>query len=263
MDGTSRKKILVMALYAGEIMLKSGAETYRVEDTIVRLCKSRGFYYVDSYVTPTGIFISVDSKGEKEGEIISYIKRIRSRDINLNKVAEVNDFSRKFVVSDMSLEEAMSHLKQIDDLKPYPHYIHAFFSGLASSFFALLFGANSLEFIGAFITSTLVTYTLKYLSKIGFPPFLTNISGGCVASIVAIIFSYLHPDIHVNMVITGAIMVMVPGVAMTNALRDSIAGDLVSGLTRAAEALLIAISIAFGVGFVLKLWTFLTGGSLA
>ena len=50
-------------------MLKNGAETYRVEDTIIRLCKSKNLPYVEAYVTPTGIFMSVDSKGESQEEI--------------------------------------------------------------------------------------------------------------------------------------------------------------------------------------------------
>lgn len=258
----NRKKLLVLALYAGEIMLKNGAETYRVEDTIIRLCKSKGFSYVDVYVTPTGIFISIDNKGESQEEILSYIKRIKSRSINLNKVAEVNNFSRKFVDQEISIDDGIKLLKEIDQLLPYPHYIHAIFGGLASAFFALLFGANIFEFLSAFVTSILVTYNLKYLLSIDFPPFLTNASGGGVAAIMAIVFSFLHPSIHIDKIIIGAIMVMVPGVAMTNAVRDSIAGDLVSGLARAAEALIIATSIAFGVGFILKLWILFAGGTL-
>ena len=66
--------------------------------------------------------------------------------------------------------------------------------------------------------------------------------------------------LDVDKVITGAIMPLVPGVAITNALRDSITGDLVSGLSRAAEAIIIATSIAFGVGFILKIWFVLLGG---
>ncbi|MCC5911523.1 MAG: threonine/serine exporter family protein [Clostridiaceae bacterium] len=258
----NKKKILILALYAGEIILKNGGETYRVEDTIIRLCKSRGLSYVESFVTPTGIFVSVDNKSEDENEMISFIKRIKSRKIDLSKVAKVNDFSRRFVESDMSTDEAMKLLKIIDITPPYPSYIKAGFGGLASAFFSLMLGANALEFFSAFITSIFVTYTLKALIDVDFPPFLTHISGGAVAVIMAIIFSSFHPSINMDLIIIGAIMVMVPGVAITNAVRDSIAGDLISGLARAGEALIVATSIAFGVGFVLKIWTFISGGTL-
>ena len=262
MSLVNQKKLLVMAIYAGEIMLKNGAETYRVEDTIIRLCKSRNYPYVEAYVTPTGIFVSVDTKGQEQKDMLSSVKRIKSRNINLNKIAEVNDFSRKFVEGDISVETAMKQLKKIDELPSYPLSFQAFMGGIASAFVALLFGANLLEFISALVTSVIVTFTTKKLSEMGFASFLNNIVGGSFAAFFAIVFSYLHPSIHVDKVIIGAIMVMVPGVAMTNAVRDTIMGDLVSGLARGTEAILIAISIAFGVGFVLRAWIFLNGGGM-
>lgn len=261
-----KKELLVVALYAGEIMLKNGAETYRVEDTITRLCKSRNLSYVEAYVTPTGIFMSMDSKGESQDEIVSYIKRIRCRGINLNKVAEVNNFSRNFVEGNISLDSALSTLKTIDNSKPYSKHISALIGGgLSGGFFALLFGGNLAVFLAAFIISSIVRYILHYLSNMEFPPFLSNVIGGTIMALLAVLFSYITPLVNiildVDKVITGAIMPLVPGVAITNAVRDSIAGDLVSGLSRATEAIIIATSIAFGVGFILKLWCILLGGS--
>jgi len=262
LSAINNKKLLVLALYAGEIMLKSGGETYRVEDTIYRICRSRGIEYVDSFVTPTGMFISLDNRGDKPEDLTSCVRRIKSRSINLNRVARVNDFSRKFVNSSMAIDEGMEILGQIDKIQPYSALVHALFGGIASAFVTLLFDANIYEFIAAFFTSIIVTFAIKSLDRIDFPPFLTNISGGCVATIFAIIAANINPVIHVDMVVVGAIMVMVPGVAITNAVRDSISGDLVSGLAKAAEALIIAASIAFGVGFILQIWILISGGSL-
>ena len=262
-----KKKLLVISLYAGEIMLKNGAETYRVEDTIIRLCKSKNLPYVEAYVTPTGIFMSMDSKGESQDEIISYIKRIKCRGINLNKIAEVNNFSRDFVEGKIPMDEALPALKAIDSSKPYSKRIGALAGGgLAAGFFALLFGGNFAVFIAAFIIGSIIRYMMCCLGEMKFPPFLSNIIGGASMTLMAILFFYIaslmNIALDVNKVITGAIMPLVPGVAITNAVRDSIAGDLVSGTARTAEALIIAISIAFGVGSVLKLWFFISGGRL-
>ncbi|MCC5909711.1 MAG: threonine/serine exporter family protein [Clostridiaceae bacterium] len=248
-----KKEVLIVAIYAGEIMLKNGGETYRVEDTIMRLCKSRGFSYVETFVTPTGIFLSMDKKNAPEEEMSSYIKRIRSRNINLNKISKINEFSRNFVNSSMSTEEAMQALKKIDEATSYSNLTKSIFGGLASGFFALLFQSNLLESLSAFITGMLVTYSLNYLLSRKMPFFLANILGGGILTLLAIFFSYMTPSIHIDKIIIGAIMVMVPGVAITNAVRDSIEGDLVAGLARAGEAFIIAISIAFGVGAVLKI----------
>ena len=49
-------------------------------------------------------------------------------------------------------------------------------------------------------------------------------------------------------------MLLVPGLAITNAIRDTVAGDFLSGLSRAAEAFLIAVAIAVGTGAVISIW---------
>ena len=58
------KNVLMLALRAGEIMLMSGSEIYRVEDTVTRICKAYGIPYIEVFATTTGIFISLDSGGD-------------------------------------------------------------------------------------------------------------------------------------------------------------------------------------------------------
>ncbi len=48
-------------------------------------------------------------------------------------------------------------------------------------------------------------------------------------------------------------MTLVPGVALTNGIRDLISGELIAGSAKMMEALFIAIALAFGVGIVLQI----------
>lgn len=252
---TRQKEILILAIYAAEIMVRNGSETYRVEDTIIRICKSEGLDYVEALVTPTGIQVSIDQSHSSQHHMLSFMKRIQHRLINLEKVSEVNDFSRRFVVKEMSVEEGMRRLREIDKKSP-PFRIRtqALFGGVASGFFVLLVGASFPEFISALLSTIIMTFVLGVLIKRGFSYFFAHLTGGMIAATLAIIASTLHSDIHMNLVIIGGIMVMVPGVAITNGLRDAVAGDLMSGIIRGVEALTIAVSIAFGVGFILNIW---------
>ncbi|NBG88016.1 threonine/serine exporter family protein [Isachenkonia alkalipeptolytica] len=252
---TSQKEILILAIYAAEIMVRNGSETYRVEDTILRICKSEGLDYVEALVTPTGILVSIDQSHSSQHHMLTFNKRIQHRQINLEKVSEVNDFSRRFVVKEMSVEEGMKRLREIDNKKPpYRISVQALFGGVASGFFVLLIGANFMEFLTALLSTILMTFVLGVLIKRELSYFFAHLTGGMIAASLAILASNLHPDIRVNIVIIGGIMVMVPGVAITNGLRDTVAGDLMSGIIRGVEALVIAVSIAFGVGFVLNVW---------
>lgn len=257
MTENEKKSILRIALYAGEILLKNGAETYRTEDTINIICRSKELKHVNSFVTPTGIFISDD---RLDG--ISFIKRIKNRTINLSKISEVNNFAREFVKSDISEEEALLELKKIDGEEKYKKSVRTIFTGLASAFFALLFGAGLTDFILAFLIAMIaiiVNWKIEALSKTSF---LANATSGALISFLALISKNIGFGNSIDMIIVGAIMPLVPGVALTNGLRDFISGDLIAGTSRVAEAILIAISIAVGVGTILKLWMYLFGGVL-
>lgn len=257
MTENEKKAILRIALYAGEIMLKNGAETYRTEDTINIICKSRQLKHVNSFVTPTGIFVSDD---RLDG--ISFIKRIKSRTINLSKISKVNNFARGFVTVEMPPEEALLELRRIDKEGKYKRSYRTFFTGIASAFFALLFGAGPSDFVSAFLISMIaITVNLK-IEKFSSTSFLANATSGALISFLALISKSSGFGNSMDMIIVGSIMPLVPGVALTNGLRDFISGDLIAGATRVAEAILIAISIAVGVGTVLKLWMHLFGGVL-
>lgn len=242
------KKLLVLATLAGRLMLKSGAETYRVEDTVIRICQSRkDIQHVDAFVIPTGIFISLEFKGE----LISYIKRVKTISIDLNKISLVNEFSRTFVSTHMSIEDGIKEIKRINKISIYSNIIKSLFGAIASGFFCLLFQGTILDFLGAFIVSFIVLFLLNSISKLKLTFFLDKFIGSVFISILSYFLIKLSLGDSLDKVIIGSIMPLVPGVAITNAIRDTMSGDFLSGLSRGMEAIFSALAIAFGVGIVL------------
>jgi len=256
-----KKKTLVLALYAAEIMLKNGGETYRVEDTIIRICKAANISYVEAFVTPTGIFISVD-EGKKDEYVFSFIKRIKNRTIDLDKVSQVNDFSRRFTTTDLTIEEGMEILRKIDRAPKYNKYLRLLGAGVSSAFFALMLQSTIYDFISSFLIGMCVYLSVAFVENLQSNLFIQNLIGGSVASLLAILAVYMHLGTNIDKIVISSIMFLLPGVAITNAVRDSISGDLLSGLARAAEAFIIAISVAVGAGLVIKIWVQLFGGIL-
>lgn len=259
MTEKEKKELLRIALYAGEIILANGGETYRTEETINLICRSRDMKHVNSFVTPTGLFVSDD---RLDG--ISFIKRITNRTINLDKIAQVNQFSRDFVAGKIHQSEAVEILDNINEEKGYSKRFKMISTGLAAAFFSVLFGATILEFIVSFMAGVVGIVSCWKIESASNTNFLScSISGALVAA-VAITAKKLGVVNNIDMIIVGAIMPLVPGVALTNGLRDFISGDLVSGVTRVAEAVMIAIAIAVGVGSMLKLSQYIAigGGAL-
>ncbi|QZY57484.1 threonine/serine exporter family protein [Crassaminicella profunda] len=255
------KNILALAVYAGEIMLKNGAETYRVEDTIIRICHAYNIPCVESFVTPTGIFVSIDPQDHNNDDnVITFIKRIQIRTIDLNKISQVNNFSRKLTTSYLSVEEGMDLLKKIDTLPKYPGLLKIIGAGIASAFFGLLLGSTYNDFFSSFFIAMIIYIAVSFIDKLHSNLFIQNFIGGAIAALLAIFSVNIDLGMNIDKIIISSIMILVPGVAITNAIRDYISGELLSGVARSAEAIIVAISIAVGVGAVMNTWIYFLGG---
>lgn len=245
------KDLLLLAALTGKTMLRNGAETYRVEDTMERICKSRlGIKYANAFVTPTGIFLSL----EFQSEMLTYLIRIKSIKIDLNKIDLINEFSRQFVNSRMTIREGLDELHRLNDLPGYKANIKSIFGALASAFFALLFGGGLLDLLATYLVSLVVLYTINKINQYKMTFFINNIIGALTASILSILAVTIGIGKNMDIIIIGSIMPLVPGVSITNALRDTMSGDFVSGLSRGMEAIFSALAIAFGVGVILNIY---------
>jgi len=250
-------RILHIAAYAGKIILENGGETYRVEETICRICSSFGIKEADSFVTPTGMMISVT---DESGHTSSLIKRINARTVNLEKITKVNDLSRNIMSKELSLDFIEAELNRIDSIKHYSKTIQLITAASAAGFFTLLLGGTLRDFLVTLIIGALIKLISFRFLRIGINHFFINMTGGALAAILGLIFVYYNIADNFDKIIIGSIMLLVPGLAITNAIRDTIEGDLVSGVSRAVEALFIAVAIAVGTGIVFKLWYTNFGG---
>lgn len=249
--------ILHVAATAGRIILQNGGETYRVEETMTRICIAFGISETDSFVTPTGIMISIT---DKDGKTSSLVKRIHYRTVNLEKIDKVNSLSRNILLKNMSMDVVKDELKRIENLKSYNDRVLLFCSSIAAGFFTLLFGGTLKDFLVSCIIGVAIRYLSTIFDRIKLNSFFINIVGGGTAALIGLIAHTLNLCDNVDKLIIGSIMLLVPGLIITNAIRDTIAGDLVSGISRALEAFFIAVGIAVGTGIVFKIWFILFGG---
>ena len=253
-----QKKILMVAVYAAEIMMKSGAEIYRVEDTVTRICTAGRINNVEVFATPTGIFVSLDS-GNENDDPLTYVKRIRSTGTNLSKISKVNSFSWEFYTTDLSVEAGMEILKDIDSEEEYPFFLRLLGAAMTCGFFALIFGGSIIDSLLAVISGVVCYALADLLKKIDLNAFIRSFCCCGTAAFIALSASMSVPDASYDPIIIGTIMLFVPGAAITNSIRDFLSGDMLSGLARMMEAVLTAVGLACGAGVILKVWTMLGG----
>lgn len=251
--------IIHIAADAGKIMLENGGETYRVEQTITMICKAYTVKNVDNFVTPNFLLLSITNEN---GNAITTVRRLATKTVNLEKVALVNNLSRNIYSKSLTLKDIRNELTAIDKLPKYGPKLTTFISALSAGFFALLFGGSLKDFPISFFIGMLISLISILFDKYEVNGFFTNVFGGLLASFIAVTINYMIPIFNVDKVIIGAIMLLVPGMLITNAIRDTLSGHIFSGMFRSLEAFLIAAGIAIGTALGFKLAFMFLGGAI-
>lgn len=237
------KKVAEIATAAGEILLSNGAEAYRVEETIKKICSSYGFNG-ECISTSTGIFISIS---DQEGEFVTSIKRINLRRVDLYRVELINSFSRGLAENPLPYEEAKNKLREIYNAPNFSLGIRVLAAGLTAFSYAIFFNGGILDALVSLVISFGIYLLLEYISKIGSFQFLEYYLSGFIIGVVSLGIASFFPQINKDNVITGAIIVLLPGVALTNGIKDLLYGDYVSGFAKLGEAILIILAMSVGI----------------
>jgi len=242
-------EIIELACRAGKIVVENGGETFRAEDTMRYVCAAFAIEECDCYATPTTIIISAGW----QGEVLSRMMRIKTRGVNLHKVELVNQFSRSIAQQPMPAAEAKAVLAAIDAVPPYNLAVTTAAAALGTASFTVIFGGGLVHFLSGILAGGILRLLLVYFNRMRLEYFTTNLLGAAAAAVCGWLFGFVGVLADWWIVAFAAIMQMVPGLIFTNAIRDSAAGDLVSGSSRGVEAFAIVTALACGAGAVLIL----------
>ncbi len=246
----STYEIMEICLLAGKIMLQSGAETYRVEDTMMRIAASFGIKESHSYVTPTGIIFSVEGNQPVKTRLI----RITDRTTDLQKVAEVNSISRDISSGKLSVAEVYDALKKVEASKStYPTIIKILAAGLASGCFLILFRGIWSDFLPAFTAGATGLAGVIFFQRLVPIKFFAELASSVLIGLVAVFSVKIGWGTQLDKIIIGSVMPLVPGLLLTNAVRDLMAGHLIAGMSKGVEAMLTAFAIGSGIAVVIAL----------
>lgn len=254
------KLLVETAVLAGEIMLISGAEIYRVENTIDHILRKAGRDTAEAIVFSTGIFASLN---DPSIEAITVARRVTGRSTNLNRVYLVNDVSRKLCEDVMTVEEANKRLREVRHTIQYGKRLKDIGVIGVAVFFTLLLGGNVRDCLAAALTGAVLAGAMKISARTQLNDFCMNgICAFLIAFTTLSLERWLMPGIKSDIIIIGAIMPLVPGVIFTTAIRDTLNGDYSSGTARIMEAIVIALAVAVGVGAGMGLFGWMTEGRM-
>ena len=241
---------LETVLYAGNLLLSSGAEIYRAEETMHRIADAMHIKDMDAYVTNRGIFASGNVPGKG---IESRIMSVPDKELNIDKIEAVNELSREFCSNRMDLSYLKASLQNIANMgeQNVAEKILSYFLGAGCFSYAI--GTSFRDSLCAAIIGSLVGFYMicsKYRIK-------SRVLITIIASVLTAVLSHFCVAIglgsKLSFIIIGAMMDLVPGVAFVNSVREFSQNNFATGQTLLTSALLTCVSMASGVALVEQL----------
>ncbi len=239
----------------GEQMLLCGAEIHRVEDSMERMCSSLGATDIDVFIITSSMVVTIHTS---EG-YFTQTRRIVSAGNDMERLHRLNQLSRDICGGKLSLDDIKKRLSNIGKQKKYPFWTEIASYIFIVGAFTVFFGGNTHDALTAAFIGAILRFVVLLIDKFE----INKIFGKLVCSFTATVFAFLAMKLdlitNIDKVMIGNIMVLIPGVGLTNAMRDLFVGDSVSGLLRLIEAILATLAIAAGY----FLFVFLSEGVLA
>ena len=235
--------LLDLATDLGYELAMCGAETFRVEDSISRILKTYGLD-AEVFAIPNCLIVSIETP---EGELMTRMRRIGYHGNDLDGVECFNAISRAICNRKPPIEEARQWFEQIGTIRRsynLPAYLLG--NALGAFGFAYFFGGNHVDAILAAICGLVVGLIGRFMGDMKTNQFFKTIASSFIMALLAYSMAGLGMTNNVDAVIIGTLMILVPGLLFTNAMRDIIYGDTNSGVNRIVQVLLIAMAIALG-----------------
>lgn len=250
-------KLIRVAAYSGMVLLESNAECYRVEDTMRHILKTSGLGITEANATVKSIYLMLDDDNP-EFKAITAIRTIKDKSIDLNRIYKVNNISRDLVSGTITLDEADTQLRQVEE-SDYPHHVYTLLNILKIPAYTLTLGGGVAEVLIALAVGYVVSQLKKVKIQFGMNEFLYRLLVTFITSFTLTITLNHYDHIKQAIIITASLIPLYPGVSFTNGIRDTLKGDYTSGMARILDAFVVAVSLSIGVilGLYLAGWVLL------
>ncbi len=243
--------ILTIALDICEGMLESGAETHRVEDTAERICRAYGAHRVEIFAITSLVVATI---ALPNGEDCTQVRRVYGNVNDLFKIEKLNALSRTICrdkpCPDEVKEEIFDIMHRSGNRCRWLKYVGGFLGAFG---FTMFFGGTVFDALIAALVGLLICgldmNRPKYLNQIAYTAIVSAIGSLLIAMIYRFLGQLL--PMHSAEINIGVIMLLIPGLALGNAVRDLLCGEVVSGAVKFLQCILVAGAIAAGFTSIL------------
>lgn len=240
------EKYLYCAMSIGEQLLINGAEVGRVEDTIRRICMAYGASRVDVFSITSSI---VTTMYGGDFETYTQSRRVTFMANDLHKLDALNQLSRRICAEKPAPEEILTCLELIEQGPRYSFAAQLMIYGLISGSFSVFFGGDLKDMVSSAVIGVLLKFVETYMKRASANAMVTALLCSTAGGFLAKLAVLAGAGSHMDLISIGNIMLLIPGIAFTNSLRDMFSGDTITGFIRFMESILMAMVIALGFTF--------------
>ena len=243
-------RIVQMILDVGEEMLKSGAENFRLEDSLYRMCKSYGFKRYDVYAIPSNLQITVETP---EGDIITQIRQIESTDIDFDRLDYLNNLSRYVCANQPDEKVFHEKFEEVMNRRPQHPAVKYFAGVMGGTGFAVFFGCNFIDAVVVVIVSLMIVVVGDWLSRRENNVLIYNLILAFLSEMIILTAMHLGIGNHPDRIMIGIVMLLISGLGVTNGIREVLQRDFISGTLNIMNSVLGAAGITFGIALAIML----------
>ena len=225
-------------------MIMSGANVERVNLAVDRVCSTYELDNVSIFLLPT--YVSVSAR-DRSGYSAVRQASIPAGGINLTRLMSLNRLSYRVKEQHPSPDRLGSLLEKASDTKDYPDPVVLLGQICAMSCLCLLFGGGFREILCVAAVTVLAHYLLILLAIPGVDKMLTNaLLMWIVTSAVFLLSSAGITDKQPVVIIT-VLMLVIPGIPLTNAVRSMLCGNELSGGMQTVRVTVETMALATGI----------------
>ncbi|MGQ1911070.1 threonine/serine ThrE exporter family protein [Marinifilum sp. RC60d5] len=231
-------------LEVGALLMEVGANTFRIRTTVMRIAAAFG-YHAELLITHRALMLTVYN--EESNYFFSRLMQTSPQHINFRIVSGISRMSWHILEEKWSLEMVREEIDRLKSVSHYPRIVTLVMVALAGASFCRIFGGGAIEMITAFTATFIGLYVRQESTKRAFNPYLCIFSAAFISSMISGATVYFHIGSNPESAFATSVLYLIPGIPLINSLLDFLDGNIMNGLVRGINGLIIAFSIALGL----------------
>lgn len=231
-------------LEIGTLLMSSGANTSRIRLTMTRVANAYN-YGIEVLITHRAILLTVED--ERKEKFYNSLKRSSPHGVNFRMVSGISHMSWKIIEEEWTLEQVKEEVRRLTSLPHYPRIVVLSLVSLAGAAFCRMFGGGMIEMMVAFVATFMGLFTRQQTTKMNFNPYLCIFFASAVSSLLAGMAVELKLGSNPEYALYTSVLYLIPGVPLINSFSDLFDGNIMNGIVRGTNGMIISLAISLGL----------------